>query len=133
MAFTNHRENLLQSDDFYVRKDQAKVFYGYSLKEAEIKVIKENGEKILSVKLPNPRKISTDRKVLSIETTHEGYQPVDEDGKSINVDEWMNQTLDDAIAKYEEKTIEMTQTVSKQYFEALAERFGLKLKLEFLQ
>lgn len=55
-----------------------------------------------------------------------------EDGKSINVDEWMNQTLDDAIAKYEEKTIEMTQTVSRQYFEVLAERFSLKLKLEFI-
>ena len=133
LAFTNYRPNTITSDDFYVRKDLASVFYGYALKEAEIHVIHKNDEDILSVKLPNPKQISIDRKILSIENAHEGYLPLDQEKHPINVDAWMNEHLQKAIQQYEEKTIEMTKTMSQQYFEAMAHRFGLKLKLEFVE
>ena len=131
LAFTNFRENWISSTDFYIRTDQAKVFYGYALDQAEITVVQEENQKILSVKLPQPKQVSIDRNVASLEITHKDYQPVDEEGKSIDVDAWMMQKLEEAVKKYEEKTVEMTRTISQEYFETLAHRFGMKLKLEF--
>ena len=133
LAFINFHENPVFSDDFYVRRDLASVFYGYSLKNAEIKMIEENNEKVLWVKLPNPKQISIDRKIVDVESVRPGYQPLDQNKQPINVDAWMNEHLQKAIKQYEEKTIEQTKTLSKQYFEALAYRFGVKLKLEFTQ
>lgn len=133
LAFTNYRPNVITSDDFYVRKDLASVFYGYALKDAEIHVVNESNENILSVKLPHPKQISIDRKILSIENAHDDYLPLDEEKDPINVDAWMNEHLQEAIQQYEEKTVEMTKTMSQQYFEAMAHRFGLKLKLEFVE
>lgn len=131
LAFINYRENLILSTDFYIREDQAKVFYGYALDQAEIKVIQEGKQKILSVKLPQPKQVSIDRNVASLEITHKDYRPVDEKGKPIDVDAWMMQKLEEAVKKYETKTIDMTRTISHEYFETLAHRFGMKLKLQF--
>ncbi len=131
LAFTNVGPNWITSDDFYIRTDHAKVFYGYALQEAEIKITEEDDQKILIVKLPQPKQVSIDRGVTSLELTHKDYRPVDEDGKLIDVDAWMVQKLEEAIQKYEDRTLEMTKTISREYFETLAHRFGMILRLEF--
>jgi len=131
LVFSNYHPNRIESDDFYIRKDKAGVFYGYSLNDAEIKVIKGKDQNILHVRLPMPKQISVDRRVMSVDITHEKYKPIDSKGQIINVDEWMNNELETLTKKYEEKSIEMTKAISRQYFESLSKRFGLKLNLEF--
>ncbi|MCD6346782.1 MAG: hypothetical protein J7L96_05105 [Bacteroidales bacterium] len=131
LAFINSRENRIYSTDFYIRKDQAKIFYGYELGQSKIKIVHEENQKVLFVKLPQPKQVSIDRNVVSLEVTHKKYTPIDEKGNPIDVDAWMMQKLKEVVQKYEEKTISMAQTISQEYFETIAHRFGMKLKLEF--
>ncbi|MGK0291620.1 MAG: hypothetical protein ACI86H_003089, partial [bacterium] len=131
IVFTNERKNIIQSDDLYVRKDQAKVFYGYMLDQAKIEIIQQKNQKVLSVSLPLPQKISIDRKTVLIETTHQDYQPVNSVGKAIDIDQWINSQLNNVIKKYESKTIEITKRISRQYFSTLARKYGLQLSLTF--
>lgn len=133
IAYINYKKGLIFKDDVYIRNDDATVFYGYALKDADITIITENNQRILRVRLPQPKQISIDRKVLSIETNDKEYIPLDEKGKRVDVDAYMNTNVEEAIKLYEEKTIEMTREMSRQYFEAIADRFGLKLQLEFIK
>lgn len=132
IAYINYTHNRIFTDDVYVRNDDASVFYGYALKDADIAIMTENNERILRVKLPQPKQISIDRKVVSIETNDPEYRPIDASGQRVDVDAYMNQQVEKALKTYEEKTIEMTREMSRQYFEAVAHRFGLKLQLEFI-
>ena len=131
LSFTNFRDNWVLSDDFYIRQDQANVYYGYALKDATIRVKHDDGKNTLFVHLPNPKQISIDRKPVIEESRHENYKPVDSEKREINVDKLMNEELNKAILQYEQRSIEMTKEMSRQYFEALAYRFGLELQLEF--
>lgn len=112
LVFTNFRDNWIFSDDFYIRHDQANVFYGYALKDATIKLKREDRKNMLWVQLPDPKQISIDRKIVSIESRHEDYQPIDGQKQPINVDKWMVQHLNSALEMYEEKSIAMTREMS---------------------
>ena len=131
IVFTNQAENWIQSDDIYIRRDRASVFYGYDLDNAEIRVIEGNGQNILQVKLPTPKQISIDRMAVSIDSAHEDYKPKDKEGTLIDVDKKMNGKLDEIVKIYEGKSIEMIKKISQQYFESLSKRFNLQLDLEF--
>lgn len=133
IVFTNKQKNLIFHDDIYLRRDRASVYYGYNLDKAVIKVTEEGDKRILNVTLPVPKQISIDRKVVEVNSTHKGYHPEDEDGNLINVDEQIHKHLQKVVRSYEDKTIEMTRNLSKQYFEALADRFGCELNLVFEQ
>jgi hypothetical protein len=130
LAFTNFLGRLW-GDSIYVRKDRAKVFYGYSLNDAEIKIIQEQDEPILWVRLPSPKQVATDRKVLLVEANPKDYWPIDSEKHPIDVEQWMNERLDTTLQNYEGKSLEMTRKMSQEYFEAIAHHFNLKLKLEF--
>jgi len=121
-----------KNDDVYIRNDAASVFYGYPLKDADIRVVKENDQRILRVKLPQPRQISIDRKVLSIEVNDPEYVLRDEKGQRTDVDAYMDSRVKEVIKMYEKRTIDTTRQMSQQYFQAMADRFGLKLQLEFV-
>ena len=121
-----------KNDDVYIRNDAASVFYGYPLKDADIKVVKENDQRILRVKLPQPKQISIDRKVLSIEVNDPEYVLRDEKGQRTDVDAYMDSRVKEVIKLYEKRTIDTTRQMSLQYFQAMADRFGLKLQLEFV-
>lgn len=131
VIFLNTKENIVASDDIYYRKDLAKVYYGYSLDETVIHVSEDKDGKTLNVRLPMPERISVDRRTIDMETTHEGYQPR-EGGRKINVDAEMNRNMLEIVERYEEKTVERTKELSRQYFRALSERYGMKLDLEFV-
>lgn len=134
LNFFHYSENLIQSDDYYIRQDLAQVFYGYSLDDAKINVIREGDLNILDVELPLPKKISIDRRIVQKPlVTDEDYKPEDDDGKQIDIDAHMNKRLDETLKSYSEKTINKTQEVSQEYFEALASRYGLELRLTFLK
>ena len=121
-----------KNDDVYIRNDAASVFYGYPLKYADIRVVKENDQRILRVKLPQPKQISIDRKVLSIEVNDPEYVLRDEKGQRTDVDAYMDSRVKEVIKLYEKRTIDTTRQMSQQYFQAMADRFGLKLQLEFV-
>jgi hypothetical protein len=131
LSFSNHSKRTVESDSFYIRKDMARVFYGYPLDEIEMTVVVEDDETIMRIKLPSPRQVSIDRETVSIKTTHDKYRPVDEDGKTIDIDDELMQELQGAIQRYESKTIEMSKNISKEYFETLSHRFGMRLEIEF--
>ncbi|MCF8259270.1 MAG: DUF4230 domain-containing protein [Melioribacteraceae bacterium] len=131
VVFTNQKENWVSSDDIYIRKDMANVYYGYGLEEAKISVVDEDDIKVLKVILPAPKQISVDRKTVSVESTHEDYNPRGPNGEMLNVDLEMNKKLEEISAKYSAKTIEMTKNITKKYFETLAFRFDLKLDITF--
>ncbi|MBD2189666.1 hypothetical protein [Pseudanabaena mucicola] len=119
-------------DDIYIRNDVASVFYGYPLKDADISVIIENNQRTLRVKLPEPRQIAIDRRVRSAEVNDQRSIPLDEQGRRVDVDQHINGQVNAAITKYEEQTVGMTREMTRQYFQAIADRFNLKLQLEFV-
>jgi len=86
IAFTNSYENRIASTDFYIRVDQAKIFYGYALEQAEIKIVQEGNQNVLSVRLPQPKQVARDRKIDFLTSTHTDYRPIDKDGNAIDVD-----------------------------------------------
>lgn len=133
IVFTNQEINWVMPDDIYIRKDQASVYYGYDLEKARIEVIERGEEKILKVLLPEPHQISVDRKVISIESTREGYKPLDENGDPINVDHSLNENLEETVSLYERKSLQLTREITQQYFKSLAGRFNLQLDLSFYE
>ncbi len=134
--YINFRDNPpipFVKDDFYIRSDIRTYFYGYSLKDADIKVITENNQRILRVKLPQPQRIAEDQfTVKPIETNNLNYSPLDEKGQQADVEKEINVRLDKATEMYEQKTIDKTREMSQLYFQDVADRFGLKLQLEFV-
>ena len=132
LGYIHFDRNVITSDDFFIRRDLAKVAYGYNLADSIISVVEKNGKKILSVKLPEPKYIMHDMTTLHLETIHKGFEPKDKDGNLVDVDKFLTKELKQAIEKYEQKSIDTTKQISKQYFEALAFRYGLELKLEFI-
>ncbi len=127
LVFTHHQPNRIISDDFYIREDMVRVSYGYPFEDIKIEI----RDDLLVVRLPKPRKISVDRKVKGIRLTHPDYQPLDENGHPIDIDAVMVSKLNDIERHYEHRTAAVTRNLSRQYFEALAHRHGLKLKLTF--
>lgn len=131
ITFANTQENLIYSDDIYLRKDLAKVFYGFNVNEVKVEFKTENNSKVLVISLPEPERISIDRKVLELESTHSDYTPVDGSGNYINVDKSLNEKLNKVIEAYDPKTIELTKKIGQQYFKKIAERFGMKLEFKY--
>ncbi|MBD1401668.1 DUF4230 domain-containing protein [Pelovirga terrestris] len=127
LVFTHHQPNRIISDDYYVREDVARVYYGFLLDEVKIDV--RHGH--LYVRLPKPQKISVDRQIKTVRVTHPSYQPLDQNGNPIDIDAVMVSRLNEIEAHYEHRTVAMTRNLSRQYFTALAHRHGLKLKLTF--
>jgi hypothetical protein len=133
--YINFQENnfpFFGKHGFYIRNDIRTYFYGYSLKDADIKLITENNQRILRVKLPEPRRIAVDQfTVEPIKTSDPNYIPRDEKGQLVDIEKEINARLDKATEMYEQKTIDKTREMSQLYFQDVADRFGLKLQLEF--
>lgn len=140
ISFVNHKENncwkdlwnckIMKDDDFYIRKDVAKIFYGYSLNNSEITIKEADGLRILIVKLPEPKQIQKDRTTISSFSNYDDYKPV-VNGEPVNIENHINKELDGYISKYEEITIGRTKEMTRNYFEAIAKKFNLKLQIEF--
>ena len=132
LAFAHYHKNMIFSDDIYYRRDLATVYYGYPLNELKIEVIEENDENILKVFLPNPKEITTDKKIKELNCTNKKYKPTDENDALINIDKIFNDKLDQLKNKYKEKSLSTTKELSQKYFHALGKRFGLKVKITYL-
>lgn len=135
--YINFRDNPpipFVKDDFYIRNDIRTYFYGYSLKDADIKVITENNQRILRVKLPQPQKIAEDQfTVKPIKNNNPNYNPLDEKGQPANVEKYIDEHFDRATEMYEKKMVDRTREMSQLYFQDVADRFDLQLQLEFVE
>lgn len=129
--FTNKSANRILADDFYVRVDDASVFYGYSLDKIKIEVDDINGVKTLSVVLPTPEKISINRNISDLKTRRQNYTPIDINGEKMDVEKEIMKAFNQTLDKYEPKLLDLTKSVSKEYFEMIAQNFGLKLNLKY--
>jgi hypothetical protein len=132
--YVNFNKSWFGKNNFYIRNDVATVFYGYSLKDVDIKVVTENNRGVLRVKLSPPKQVgSMSRYIVPNEKHSElpNYIPLDEKGQKADVEKYIKERLDKTIKTYEEKAINSTRTMSELYFQNIADRFGLKLELEF--
>lgn len=66
------------------------------------------------------------------QSNNPNYIPLDEKGQKVDVEKYIRERLDKTIKTYEEKAINSTRTMSELYFQNIADRFGLKLELEFI-
>lgn len=133
--FTNKSKNWknwIGLDDFYVRIDDASVFYGYPIDKIKIHVSSNmNGDRVLNVSLPAPERISFDRQISNLKTRNKSYEPVDENGDILDVEKEMTKRLDKILDSYEPKMLEFSAKVTEEYFEMLATNYGMKLELQF--
>jgi hypothetical protein len=128
LAFTHFESSLIYSDEIYVREDEAKALYGFSLDKANIEI---TGNKVLNVILPLPKKVAVDKKTLFVSNVHDKYVPKDKNKNNIDIDLVLNEKLVEALNRHESATIEITKKMTKQYFETLASRYGLDLQIKY--
>ncbi|WP_311337303.1 hypothetical protein [Campylobacter ureolyticus] len=134
--FTNKSKNwknLIGLEDFYVRIDDASVFYGYPIEKIKMHVSSDmNGNRVLNVSLPAPERISFDRQISDLKTKNKNYVPKDEEnGDILDVEKEMTKRLDKILDSYEPKMLELSAKVTEEYFEMLATNYGMKLELQF--
>ncbi len=129
VGFTSATESFL-ADKLYIRRDVARVYYGHALDAAEIRIARRQGTRVLVVRLPAPARIATDRRIVSAETSDPTYRPK-VGGEPVDIEAVMNEELDRTIERYRARTLEMTRSMSREYFASLAHRFGLELDLAF--
>ncbi len=125
MVYTTQNKRFI-SKDFYIRRDSARVFYGYPIKDAKIKV--EEG--YLRVRLKRPVIVSIDKVTDTSFANNPDYRPTDREG-TVDVDREMNRHLQEMISQNQENSLAMTRQISRQYFDALAMHYGLVLDLQF--
>lgn len=131
LDFINSRKNMIFGDDFYVRMDDLKAYYGIPLEKLKIEVKDQGTKKTLFVYIPNPILITVDKKTLDIQTRNQKYTPVDKNGKVINTDLELTKYMYCILDNYENKMLDMSRTISKEYFESLAYRFNMKPDINF--
>lgn len=131
LDFINSKKNMIFGDDFYVRMDELKAYYGIPLEKLKIEVKGDGAKKTLYVYIPNPVLITTDKKILDIQTRNDKYTPIDANKKVINIDAELTKYMNCVLDNYEDKMFEISRTISKEYYESLAYRFNMKADIHF--
>lgn len=94
-------QNRILADDFYIRVDNASVFYSYPVDKIEINDI--DGVKTLNVSLPTPELISVNRTISDLKTRNKNYVPIDQNGERLDIENEVTKALNIALEKYEPK------------------------------
>jgi hypothetical protein len=119
-----------QDDEAYIRDDEAKVYYGFNINKSKISIEKISNKMILQVKLPKPEQISIDRKIKSLKTNDQNTK-VNFNDKQVDLELLITTRLNTIIKQYEPKNFKLAQSATRQYFEAIANRYNLDLQIEF--
>jgi hypothetical protein len=142
--FTSYKKTLFIFDNFYIRKDKAKRFYGFKMEDIlkNISIIERNNKKLLLVKLPKPHKLAgTDSREklyswatkdftsLSLKTKE--YSPEDEDGDPIDLEKSIRNEINAQERKLNSLLIRNTEDNARLYFQLLAQKLGLEIEIEF--
>jgi hypothetical protein len=130
-VFAHYRHETLGFDDIFIQKALYSVIYGFNLSEAKINVEEQDdGSMILNVSLPTPREITAarDRRTLEINRRFQNFNPTDKSGKKINVSQALDRNVQKQINRYQKQHIEQARKMTRQYFQALADNYGLELK-----
>ena len=129
--FAHYEKEIFGFDDIFIQKALYSIIYGFDIADAKINVEKgDDGILILNVKIPSPREIkeARDRRTLSIEQRFQNYYPKDDNGRKINVSQALDRELQKQLNRHQKQHIEQTRKMTFQYFQALADKYGLKLK-----
>jgi hypothetical protein len=129
-VFAHYEYQAIGFNDIYLQKAIYSIIYGFDVQDAKINVGKEkDGTLVLNVKLPSPHEIkeARDRITLNIEKRFEDYYPKDDNGNKINVSRALDNTVQRQVNKYQRQHIHQARKMTKQYFQALADNYGMKL------
>ncbi len=130
-VFAHYEHKTIGFDELFIQKALYSVIYGFDIADAKINVkIGDDGAKILIVKLPAPHEIkeARNRRTLGIDKRFENYYPTDDNGKKINVSKALDRIIQKQVDKHQKQHIKQARKMTKQYFQALADSYGLKLK-----
>lgn len=117
--------------DFYIREDLVRIGYGFDLNKVKIKITQDGEDNVLNISLPEPKQISEDKTILKITTAKKNSTPIAPDGQRLDVEKEVNREIEEVKASTQAQTFEKTKEASNQYFQALADSFGMKLNLEW--
>ncbi len=144
VQYTNLDTHWYRGDDFYINKSKATRSYGFEMKDVlkNLKIEDVNGKRVLSVRIPMPKKINGDgaenrEPVLLVKT--KDFKPKSDD-KTIpkiadgSVD--VEAVFDDMIDKQERGLSPVLMADAKRYtqiyFDKLAKKFELdKANVDF--
>jgi len=121
ITYTHYQGSLIFSDDIYLQQDEATLDYGYHIDEKNIKVVFEDGRKVLRVRLGRGEWLGTNRKTLKREKTHESYS------SAADIDAAINQELESLKGKYGERALKEASQNIENFFRVVAAQYGLKL------
>jgi hypothetical protein len=121
VIYTSFQERIIISDETYFQEDEAVLDYGFRIDEGNIKVVFEDGRRILQVRLPQGERLSLDRVTLKKAKTHARYQP------QADIDAEINRELASLEKEYGAKTLEEATQNIQNFFRVVAETYGLEL------
>ena len=127
--FTHYENKTFGLDDVYIKKALYKVVYGFDIEYADIRVKKVNGNFILNVKLPPPIEIkeARNRLITELDKRFSNYYPKDKNGNKIDVSQALDDIVEKQIRVHEKQHIRQARIMTKQYFQVLADNYGMKL------
>jgi hypothetical protein len=133
LAFVNVKDNMIRSDDIYMRIDRGTISHGFDLDKIKVQVIQEGESRILRLQLPPSKKIALNREMVLNHNVHKKYKPLDDNGKEIDVALRLTKELNEVDQKYNKQTQIEIRKMTEQYFDGLAKKFGLqRAEIEFL-
>jgi hypothetical protein len=121
VIYTSFQERIIVSDETYFQEDEAALDYGFRIDEGNIKVVFQDGRRILQVRLPRGERLSLDRVTLKKVKTHADYHP------QADIDAEINRELARLEKEYGAKALEEAAQNIKNFFRVVAETYGLEL------
>ena len=121
ITYTDFKKRLIASDEIYVQQDEATLDYGYRLGEENIRVVLEDGRRMLRVRLPRGELLGINRYTLKVEKTHDEYYP------QADVDAEINRELDSLKKEYGERALREASQNIKNLFRVVAAKYALEL------
>ena len=121
ITYTSFKERLIFSDKIYVQQDEAALDYGYRLDEGNIKVVFEDGRKVLQVRLPKGELLGVNRYTLKTESSHDFHYT------QADVDAEINRELESLENEYGERALREASQNIKNFFRIVAAKYDLEL------
>ena len=121
VTYTDFKARIIASDDIYVQKDEAALDYGYRLGEENIRVVFEDGRRVLRVRLSGGELLGLNRYTLKVEKTHADYYP------RADVDAEINRELESLKKEYGGRALREAARNIKNFFRVVAAKYGLEL------
>jgi hypothetical protein len=132
-------ERLIASDDIYMRTDKASIIYGFKIDDGAIRIDNVEGVKTLCVTVLEAERIAVNRENVKIMTNYGSYAlEINERNAENNIvrihkdiDAEINREIAGFEERYRHRNMEIARENLRNFFLALAVKYGLALRLEF--